>query len=109
MINPVSLDIIKVAAEDAFKASQEAVVAKGSVGGCGRVYVEFGDTLRKGGKVAKVLEKAGFKMFSRPYWSGVHLYVGYDNASGREFAVAENIVATFKAHGIACYVDGDGD
>jgi hypothetical protein len=90
----------------------------GSRGGCGRVYVELSDenykSIRKGSKVAKVFEKAGFKMFPRPGYTGVRIYIGYDNATGLEYAKGEKVVEILKAngladHGLKCSVDGDGD
>lgn len=92
--------------------------ATGSRGGCGRVYVELYDekykSPRKGSKVAKAFESAGFKMFSRPGYTGVRIYVGYDNATGLEYNKGEIVAATLKAngladHGLKCSVDGDGD
>lgn len=90
----------------------------GSRGGCGRVYVELFDvnykTIRKGSKVAKAFESAGFKMFPRPGYTGVRIYIGYDNATGLEWDKGEKVVASLKAngladHGLKCSVDGDGD
>ena len=84
-------------------------VASGSRGGCGRVYIEFLDTIRANSKIKKIFERAGFKMTKRPMFSGVRIYVGYDNATGYEFAMAEKACEVLKSYDIRCYVDGDGD
>lgn len=90
----------------------------GSRGGCGRVYVElFTDqykTIRKGSAVAKAFEKAGFKMFTRPNYTGVQIYIGYDNATGLEWDMGEKVVESLRAnglaeHGLKCGISGDGD
>lgn len=84
-------------------------VASGSRGGCGRVYIEFVKTIRANSKVKKIFERAGFKMTKRPMASGVRIYVGYDNATGKEFTMAEKAFEVLKKYDIRCYVDGDGD
>lgn len=81
--------------------------AIGSVGGCGRVYVSLG-TIRSNSKVMKILEKH-FKMTKRPHYKSKQLYVGYDNATGREWDKGCKIMETFKKYDIDAYVDGDGD
>lgn len=108
----IDLTIAKNAAQAAFEASRNPT-AIGSVGGCGRVYVEVHDVnykgIRKGSKVAKAFEAAGFRMTERPHQSGVRIYVGYDNATGREWNRGEIIARVLKEKGVLAYVDGDGD
>lgn len=78
--------------------------------GCGRVYVGLGyKALRKNGKAVKVLEKYGFKVFTRPNSSGVWIYVGYDNCTGVELAKGRAIAESFKRSGITAYMIADGD
>lgn len=110
------MELIQIA-KIAFDAMKGAT-ATGSRGGCGRVYVEITDekykSIRKGSKVAKAFESAGFKMFPRPGYTGVRIYIGYDNASGKEWNAGELVAQSLKAngldsHGLKCYVDGDGD
>lgn len=108
------MDIIN-AAKQAYSQMAKAV-STGSRGGCGRVYVEITDhkykSIRKGSKVAKAFEAAGFKMFPRPGYTGVRIYIGYDNATGKEWAQGEAVAESLKAAGIPdlkFYVDGDGD
>lgn len=108
----IDLNIATNAAKAAFEASRNPT-AIGSVGGCGRVYVEIHDVnykgIRKGSKVAKAFEAAGFRMTERPHRSGVRIYVGYDNATGREWNRGETIASVLKEKGVLAYVDGDGD
>lgn len=90
-------------------ASMYNSINGGSRGGCGRVYIEFVETIRVNSKVKKIFERAGFKMTKRPMFSGVRIYVGYDNATGKEFSMADKAFEVLKSYGIHCYVDGDGD
>lgn len=77
---------------------------------CGRAYVFVGyGKLTKGMKAAKILEKYGFMLTSRPYGTGLYIYVGYDNADGYAMGKAEMIAAEFKKVGIAAGADGDSD
>ncbi len=81
------------------------------VGGCGRVYVEIiSPKVRANSKIAKLIESFGYRMTSRPYSTGKNrIYVGYDNATGKEYMMGEIIAKELKAVGVSCYVDGDGD
>lgn len=111
----MELQNIAKLAFDAMSAASHHAMPRG---GCGRVYVElYTDqykSIRKGSKVAKAFESAGFKMFPRPNHTGVQIYIGYDNATGREWNKGEAVAATLKAnglgdHGLKCSVSGDGD
>lgn len=95
-------------AEKAFQAMGNAE-ATGSRGGCGRVYIEFSGGIRDNSKVKSTLQNTGFKVTRRPNFNGVRIYVGYDNASGKEFSMADKAASIFQEHGIRCYVDADGD
>jgi len=78
--------------------------------GCGRVYVGFsGGGLSKASKAVKILSGLGFKMTPRPYYSGVLIYVGYDNCSGTVLAKGEKIAQLFSENGFKAYMDADGD
>lgn len=105
----MEIDLIRRVAPVALAARNNIDGIPRQRGGCGRVYIEFSDRIRKGSKVAKAFEAAGFKMFPRPHFSGVRIYVGYDNATGKEWAEGVAIAKVFKDAGIPCYVDGDGD
>lgn len=107
-------NIAKLAFDAMGPAGHHARVGRG----CGRVYVElFTDqykSIRKGSKVAKAFESAGFKMFPRSNHTGVQIYIGYDNSTGIEWNKAEAVAASLKAngladHGLKCSVSGDGD
>jgi len=109
---PIDIKLAQQAAVKAFEAGR-AAKAIGSVGGCGRVYVDVCDdgykSMRKGSKVAKAFEAAGFRVTSRPGYTGVQLYIGYDNASGYEWNRGELVAASLKASGIKAILSGDGD
>ena len=78
--------------------------------GCGRVYVMIGySKMLKSHAVAKVLASMGFKLFPRPNFSGLALYVGYDNATGYQWSLAHEYAETLKGYGIVAYADVDGD
>jgi hypothetical protein len=95
-----------VAAREAGESAEGSSVRSG----CGRVYVFVGyKPLRKNAKAVKTLQKAGFRMMPRPGDSGVLIYVGYDNASGRELAMGEAIAQSFRDAGIAAGMDADPD
>ena len=97
------------AAVSARQAGQSAPMASVAYG-CGRVYVFVGyKPLRKNAKAVKTLEKAGFRMTPRPGDSGVLIYVGYDNATGRELGMGEAIAQSFRDSGIASGMDADPD
>ena len=77
---------------------------------CGRAYVFVGyGKLTKGMKAAKILEKYGFKLTTRPHGAGLYIYAGYDNADGYAMGKAEMIAAEFKKVGIVAGADGDAD
>jgi hypothetical protein len=77
-------------------------------GGCARCYVQFSGTLSTAAK--NNLRAAGFKITLRPNYKGENqIYIGYDNATGREYCRAEAVAKVFKSAGISCYEDGDGD
>jgi len=76
--------------------------------GCGRVYVSF-LKLRKTSKQAKALESVGFNITRRPHSTQYHIYVGYDNATGRQLAYGKKLAKHFNDNDICCYCDGDDD
>lgn len=78
------------------------------VGGCGRVYVDLGK-MRKGSKAMATVSLMLGRVCERPGSNRHFLYVGYDNATGREFAQGEAIAASFRADGFYAYCDGDSD
>lgn len=100
---------LREAAYKALMAARDATATGGRCG-CGRVYLEFSEKFRSNSKVAKTLESMGFKLTSRPYRTGKsRIYVGYDNATGHAWDMAERMAAVFKEAGIGVYVDGDPD
>lgn len=107
-LKALPLPELKSIAALAFQSMSQARPSRGR-GGCGRVYIEFSDGIRDNSKIKSTLQEQGFKVTRRPYHKGVRIYVGYDNATGHEFNMADNAAAVFKEHGISCYVDGDGD
>lgn len=77
--------------------------------GCGRVYVCIVDKAHVKG-VEKAAMAAG-RRFLRKGYAGMRnvLYVGYDNATGKELAMGTAMAKVFEAHGIKCYRDEQGD
>lgn len=94
---------------NAKRAANEARTTGGR-SGCGRVYITVtSEKLKLNTGLGKALLIAGFKVMARPYSKLKHIYIGYDNATGREWAQAEAAADVLKSAGISCYVDGDGD
>lgn len=84
----------------AFNYSKD-VTPSGPACGCGRVYVSLGyKPIRKNSWVKGILERAGFKVMTKPYDSGLFIYVGYDNADGYALAMGEKIAEEFRKEGI---------
>lgn len=88
---------------DAYRASIDA--SNGSfnpVGGCGRVYVNVG----KINKRSKVFERISrhFRVVR-----GDCLYIGYDNGTGKEFAMGEAVNKVLRDHGLHSYVSAEAD
>lgn len=76
--------------------------------GIGRVYVVIDKVHRRG--VAAAAKKVGLRYLQKAYGTsdGV-LYIGYDNASGRELARGAAIARVLKAAGIGAYRDEVAD
>ena len=80
------------------------------VGGCARVYVKVGfETMRQNSKYAKALARAGFRVTRKPGETGVVIYVGYDNATGLQWAQGQAIADAFNVNGIPAYKDAQED
>lgn len=108
-LSDITLTNFKAAANKA-RAAGDQVTDYQRVGGCARIYVSVGrETLRRNSKYAKALQSAGFKVFSRPMRSGVFIYVGYDNATGYEYAKGQAIAQAFRGEGIPAGCDADED
>lgn len=78
-----------------------------SWGAC-RCYVTFADRLSAADK--KVLSGI-FVLTPRPGYSrgSSHIYVGYDNFTGRGPTQAAAIAKVLNDAGLSCYADADGD
>lgn len=77
--------------------------------GCGRVYVAIADKAHRRG-IAAACKKLGRMWLKAAYGtSGNVIYIGYDNATGREVAKGEHIASVLKAHGISAFMDAVGD
>ena len=96
-------DILAEALRTAADATPERI------SGCGRVYVCIVDKAHVKG-VEKAAKAAG-RIFQRKGYAGMRnvLYVGYDNATGKELARGTAMAMVFEAHGISCYRDEQGD
>jgi hypothetical protein len=79
--------------------------------GCGRVYVSISSSDKALVNAVSAAAKAMGKIFQRKGYMGMRnvLYIGYDNASGRELAKGEAIAAYLSANGIPAYMDAQGD
>lgn len=98
-------------AVNAVKALQSTAVTNHiPLNGCGRVYVMIGySKMLKSHDIAKVLTASGFKLTPRPGYTGLALYVGYDNATGRQWSLAHQYAEILKGFEIVAYADVDGD
>jgi len=68
---------------------------------CARVYVTvYGPKLRT---VKAAAKRLGIN------WTHRGIYVGYDNASGREYMKGEAMAAILRAAGVDCYQHTDQD
>lgn len=100
------LDYVKIM-EQAFSEARNAPNERAY--GCGRIYVVITDKDHVKG-IAAAAKKLG-RIFQRNAYYGMKnaLYVGYDNASGKEMAMGAAVVRVLKANGISCYRDEHGD
>lgn len=105
----IPTEVAKVAVEK-LKFARTAPGSYMPLNGCGRVYVMIGFAkLLKSHAIAKELVAAGFKLTPRPGYKGLTVYVGYDNASGRQWTEAHKFAEALKVAGIKAYADVDGD
>jgi len=90
------------------QAFDEPITAE-RASGSGRVYVVITEKEHAKG-VAKAAKALG-KIFQTKAHYGMRnaLYIGYDNATGRELARGTKVVEVLKAHGIGAYRDEHGD
>lgn len=92
-------DMTKVLA-DAMKAEGDPAPANMYLS-CARVYVTvYGPKLRT---VKAAAKRLGIR------WTHRGIYVGYDNASGREYMRGEAIANILKSAGVDCYQHTDQD
>ena len=60
--------------------------------------------------IKKSVSQCGLRYLNKAYGVGNRaIYVGYDNATGRQLAQAEAIALNLRALGIDCYDDAQGD
>lgn len=96
--------------DEALAAARAASPERAS--GCGRVYVCIMDRKHANGvkRALKATPMRPLRYIGNAYGAGGNaLYVGYDNATGRELAHGTAVAAVLKAHGIDCYRDEVGD
>lgn len=107
-VNTVVLTKSQVLA--ALKAAQAAPFTPERPTGCGRAYVIVGGDRATINAVAACCKTLGLMFLRKAYGtSGNAIYMGYDNATGRELAKAKAFAATLKAHGLSAYDDAVGD
>jgi hypothetical protein len=101
----------KKAVLEALKEAYAAPYVAMRASGCGRVYVLISGSDRKLMNAVSAAAKALGLIFQRNAYYGAKnaLYVGYDNATGRELAKGEAIAEVLKAKGIPCYSEAWGD
>lgn len=92
--------------------ARQAFAAVGRAGatrswGCARCYVTFCGRLSTSAE--RALVSAGFRVTPRPGHKGRHIYIGYDNMTGHEYARAMAVAAVLNEAGVSCYEDADGD
>lgn len=93
--------------QTAFAAADRATPER--ISACGRIYVCIVDKAHGRG-IARAAKKLGKIYQGRGHYGVTNaLYVGYDNATGREFARGTAIVAVLVANGIRAYRDEHGD
>lgn len=80
-------------------------------GGCARIYVRIATADRRvRNAIAASCKAQGLLYLDASKGPYAHsIYIGYDNATGREYAQGEAFAAVLNAHGISAYVDGVGD
>jgi hypothetical protein len=100
------IDISLGLAVKAFNAMQR--VTPLPTGGRGRVFVEFKMEERLSGTVCTNLKRAGFRLSERRGHRGTgRLYIGFDNATGRELAMGQAVAKIFKDAGFPCACETD--
>lgn len=94
------------AIENAVIAAHAAPAKAAQAFGCGRAYVCVSGDRATINAVAAACRKLG-RIFQRRAYYGLRnaIYVGYDNATGRETGKAEGIAAALNAAGIEAYAE----
>ena len=97
------------ALEAARAAMQAAKPARAS--GCGRVYVTLEGLDRRGRLATTRFAKASGLIFQTRAHYGMRdaLYLGYDNATGRQLGQGEAFVAALALHGVAASLEAQAD
>lgn len=92
---------------DAAIAAMQDVHGYRPCGGCGRAYVDLGKIPTKSAAYEVIASR--MKFFNRPGSKYQQVYIGYDNATGKEMAMAEAFAKSLQDAGFHAYADGDGD
>jgi len=92
----------------ALRAGLSAPAPAERISGCGRVYVCIRRPHTRGIRAA--CKRVGLRYLGAAYGtSGNAIYIGYDNATGKELARGTAIEKALRAAGVACYRDEVGD
>lgn len=77
---------------------------------CGRVYLVFTEKFRTGGDFYKKLKNScSFRILNLQGSSLKSLYIGYDNATGKELKLANALQSELTKIGLSCYVEAIAD
>lgn len=77
---------------------------------CGRVYITLAEKIRKGSALYKAIESGtGMRILKQPGSKLHSVYVGYDNATGKELMLAEYLAEELRNAGVSCYTDAIED
>lgn len=77
---------------------------------CGRVYITLTEKIRKGSALYKAIEKgSGMRMVKLSGCTLHSVYVGYDNATGKELMLGNYFAEELRNIGVSCYNDAIED
>lgn len=107
----LNLENIINAIKSGSKIDKDVICSCTPRGGCGRAYVCFAGKDRKElGLFKKAFKTVGYRYIGKAYGSGSKsVYIGYDNGTGVELLIAEQIANNLLKLGLDVYFDGVAD
>ncbi len=102
---------LPVATADLTAAFATNFSVKPIYGGCARIYVDVSLPDRASKNAVTTAAKALGLSYGTNHYSKskTSLYIGYDNATGREYAKGQAVADALTALGWSAYADGYGD